>query len=478
MIFFDMTWTDRHQRISFPFVVLILAVLSRFVWLGDIPFICDEPLLIGRSLDALSSGVFPTHGLMGTRGIEYGPIPTWLYAVLLSISHDVFLVSFAKLLLITVGTVWALKRLQTLLPQMDSRWFFFPLLSPYLWFYSRDLWDNSWLTATNLLCMVLYLDSLWRERRSSIFWLGVAAACSLGTHLMGIPLIAAIAVHLVWRERESLLSNAGSWVAGVVAALLILSPYILHLWASPPTMVSVATPDRVGAFLEAWLGIRFFSAVGFEYFLGHDWLRPVQATAPVKILSVALIAGTALILVAYLAGLVSGIQRFIRGDRSQESRALELSLLALLFHAVLTGWQGVKGHPHYYSGIWPAVFLVTWEGMGIVSKWRTGRGAIAIWAVCSLAVLIMMPGLVHLRHGSRSLHYGPTLQNLWEISRTMNQGNVTRWSSEAAHPRDFPQSLDVLRRLGKADTAVSPRQARIVYLTQDPWDGAMGAVLE
>ena len=58
--------------------VAVLCLLPA-VHPGDIQWVGDEPMLIAGALRAEPGHAPATHGLTGTAGAVYGPLPTWVY---------------------------------------------------------------------------------------------------------------------------------------------------------------------------------------------------------------------------------------------------------------------------------------------------------------------------------------------------------------------------------------------------------------
>ena len=131
---------------------LAVVCLVPLVWIGDVSFINDEPLLIAAALKANREGVLAPLGLLGTFGFTYGPVPTWLYQLLLITTHDILRVAVLHAVVVAAATafaLWSLSRSLSLWP-----WFVpVPLLSPYFWFYTRVLWDNPLLIPLGALAI-------------------------------------------------------------------------------------------------------------------------------------------------------------------------------------------------------------------------------------------------------------------------------------------------------------------------------------
>lgn len=131
---------------------------------GDAPFVNDKPQLVLNALSANDAGTLALRGLMGTKGMPYGPLPIWIYQVLLIVTrHPVTLVVLhatlmASAIALALYWVWRTTGLWS--------WFAFVLVaSPYLWAYERALWDNSFNLMFTALALASYAAFLARGSR-------------------------------------------------------------------------------------------------------------------------------------------------------------------------------------------------------------------------------------------------------------------------------------------------------------------------
>ncbi len=62
--------------------------LARLIWVGDIPYGNDDSQLFLRALSDSQNQTFTSHGLMGSRGMNYGPFAIWTYRAGLFFTHD------------------------------------------------------------------------------------------------------------------------------------------------------------------------------------------------------------------------------------------------------------------------------------------------------------------------------------------------------------------------------------------------------
>ena len=89
-----------------------------------------------------------TYALKGTHGIRYGPLPIWIDQVFLGFTRNLLLMTVIRTILVGGLTALALRWLTQLLEV--SQWVaVLTMLSPWMWYYSRErLWDNSLTVPT------------------------------------------------------------------------------------------------------------------------------------------------------------------------------------------------------------------------------------------------------------------------------------------------------------------------------------------
>lgn len=485
-------------------ILLVVLGLPRLLLPGDVPFIADEPLIVERALDALEEGRLASVGLEGTRGASYGPAPTWIYQAALAVTSDLRLVVVAKVLLTTALTGLALlllaRHVSGLVPSLGA----FAFLSPYLWFYSRDLWDNSFAVPFSAMLLAAYAAYCDTDRLRFLAGTGLLATLCLTTHLMTAPLVAAVLVHFVVSHRGRLVGSRRFllWASAIGTGSLVLAlPYLLRLPAASAATNLLWTPSP-SSLAFAFDGFRIFTLVGFDYFIG-DW--EAGGVGP----ALRIVSGFSYVVGAYglyllnrelrrdgvwTAGRASSTGTDASGPAVEEHSAElgagppsgSVSLagvvaLTLVFWVILANGTRLVGHPHYYNGVWIVFFLLWWMGMSALARrvW-----ACRVWYVQVAAMALFLPAMatwLGRNHGTKSLHYGPTLENQMAVARQLDRLGIEGLPpSRAHHPRLFPQAIRVLRRLharggGTVADAGPPRSGyEIVYV--DP-DGPGGEIM-
>jgi len=453
-------------------LVVTLGVL-RLLFPGDVPFINDEPRIVAAALDANQAGVPASVGLRGTRGAPYGPVPTWIYQGALAFTSDLRVVVVLRALLVTGLTGWALVLLSRALPGVVPALGAFALLSPYLWLYARDLWDNSFAVPFSAMCLAAYARYLVSER---IRWLAGSAAFGVAcllTHLMTVPVIAAVALHFVLtRWREMLRGPSFAAVVGGIAAaaVLVSAPYLREVMSSEG--VGFALSPYAPALAFGIGGFRTFSLVGFDYVIGA-W--PVAGLAPW------LVGFSALVFPAGAYGAFLVLRRAQEADSSPGRELSRVLLYTLLVFVLLANGQRLVEHPHYYSGVWAVFFCLWWVGMSRLMERTWARRLFFLQATVMVLFLSGLAGWLHANGGTRSLRYGPTLGNQMLVAQQLDRlGAEPGPPSLAFHPGAFPQAIQVLRRLNRlaggevADRAAPAGSFRLEY--EDP-GGAGGAIV-
>lgn len=449
-------------------LVAVLGILGalRLAWPGDVQFINDEPHLLNLALKANEAGTIATTGLVGTKGISYGPFPTWMYQLYLSITTN--LMSVAVLQIVVIGAVTALGIIliarsdRTLIPFLGG----FAFLSPYLWVYGRDLWDNSMLIPLTALAFGLYLGFVATNRLVLLALAGVLCTFCLLTHLMALPFVIAIGMHFVISFGPDVLKNAklAATVAVTAAISVVISlPYLLNAQSAGETAFEL-TPS-VESIIFGLRGSRIISALQVNHYVG-TW-------NPWGLVTIAALASLLTVAVSGYGVLVA-VRRIRRdGLRTQAIAVIPLATIAIF--VVMASVQRLTDLPHYYNGVWIAFFALWWIGMSDLWQ-RTWARRMFFAQVGILAVfLVAFVGWLHVNDGTRTEPYGPTLANQIEVAEELNLlGSETEPDSTALHPNQSPVAIEFLRRMdsGTADNGDATDYV-IVYKLEDSLNGAI-----
>lgn len=451
-------------------IALVLLGALRLLWPGDIYFIHDEMLLLRQARDENRTGATTEHGLKGSRGVAYGPLPVMTYRGLMAVSDSPIVWAMAKSIFITLVTVLAVLGLLRLFPAIPPWCGLIPLLSPYLWFYTRDLWDNSFNVAWTAALFVAYLSFLHSHRRRYLIVAGVCAVAAFQTHLLAVPLIAAVALHFVVYERAWLKTHA-RFVAGVwLAALIASGPYLAYLLHSRGEASSFGF--RFASVSFALLGGRLFSGLALEYFLGWGWFW--DGPWLLRWIPTAAVGLSAFVFLPTFYGLWQLLRRLAEPVRDLEFHAAFVTVVALMGHLVLVTVNGLVSHPHYYNAVWILFFYCFGTGMAKLGQCRAWRIAGRVYVAALACVLVFQIERLHRHQGNREMKHGSSLSEQLRAAR--------RWRCRPELPvvdeRRYPTgSFEFLREISARDPELcrSEEPARRFVLRyrypEDPWDG-------
>ncbi len=347
------------------FLICIILISLRLVWPGETPFNGDERDLVSRALSANQAGEWVTHGLRGTRGVDYGPVPIWFYQAVFLVTDNLLNVVRIKAFVVSLMTLAAVFRLASLVSAFPVWATCIPFLSPYFWMYSRDLWDNSWMVPVSALFFASYLQFLANPRRQ---WLAITAfwaVVAVQIHLFCLPLLTTVAFHFFvclrrwWTRHLPFL-----FVVGLFAAAA-LYPYVHHWVTAGLRPVAIPFGPGVLHFVFGLLGTRVLTAVGFEYFLGWDWY---VKGLPLAIAGISAFAVwfSAVALVPTVYGARNAWLRISRGSKrcfaNVDGAVDTLVLGAVAMHVIMVGVGQLINHPHYYGGVWMAFYVLVARG--------------------------------------------------------------------------------------------------------------------
>jgi hypothetical protein len=370
-----------------PWAYLALAavVAAGMLRAGDVQFVNDEPQLLylavkcnrtpsrtyGISLPFTLSPI----GLQGTRGARYGPLPVWVYQLLLAICGDLLMV--VRLHALLVGGITAVALAWLARTMRVSVWLaVVTMLSPWIWLYDRQLWDNSFNICLSAMALAAYGDFLTRGRSWSLWLAGWCALCMVLVHLMCLAILAPLAIHLAalgWRSARRRAAALGG-LAGVAAILGGVSwPYWYYLFRHYSPNIPGDSSLWAGWFFPL-LGGHHLTAAGLGNILGDDWQYTTGRVLPYLI-----VAAQTISLAAYpavWAGMILAIRscrRVLRGysDATPADHLAAIALGTWICQSLLDGNRRVSDGPQYFNATWIAYMIFAW--MAADALWRAGQ---------------------------------------------------------------------------------------------------------
>lgn len=436
------------------------------------------------ALDAKYSGSVADHGLLGSRGFVYGPAPIWIYTALLHVSEDPVRVVQIRAALVTVLTALAIVWLAALCRGLATPLGAIALLSPYLFIYARQLWDNTFLIPISALTVAAFISFATRPATWKMHLLALLMTAMMLTHLMSAALILPVTALAFMRHRRWFADHLKHFSAAVLLAIFLSARYILFLMRTPMT----EAPRGHFSAWEGWIfpltGGRIFSAFGMDYFFGETWfISPRLSVSSHLVLTLSFLTFVALTLVWVGMGLAISRVIEMRRTRTWGSPQDSLCVLCLSVFAtqcVLNGLMRTYGQPHYFNSTWFCYFGFLWMALSAETdgfRRSLQRSAQVLYAVSSAAVLVYFVIHIHVSGGNQNVHYGPSLQTQIDVIRTIKTC-PPRTSAYIAveNFRRFPHSLDILRTFVPeapcaADIAADTRPLLIRPRGPDPSEG-------
>lgn len=369
-------------------IVLLCAAVLRLVALDLTAFNIDEARLCMAAGSAVRGEVFPWHGIRTSFGFHNPPLFVWLAMVPFAASDDPLVAMALLALLGTVASALAGDAVRRALgPVAGAATLALVAFSPAAIDHCRRLWGHDTIVFWSALALWTAVRGVERNRWP---WLAASAAAAAGAqacHLSGA---------LVWIVPLGALAAfrvPGWWKAALAGGLVlaaVYAPWLLEdagLVGDPRPerfvqlrmIVATATGQAEGAGTPgfssapvAWLAVladlRDDDNVGREYAALH------RAGAP---LGAALLAATALLAAAQIAGIGSAAARAWkeRSAMSAETRwRLVLAVAALAPLAVFGLLPVATVPPYQLPALVPCAALA---GTAAAMLWR-GRPRFAV----------------------------------------------------------------------------------------------------
>ena len=471
------------RRRELVFLALAAAACGTLPLLfpADAPWIRDEPALLMAAWNVVHGAGIPSHGLTGSVGLPYGPAPILIFSAALVVTHNLVLLVFLRALFFSLAlgvSVWWLARM---CPALSPPVGVLAMLSPYYWYFGRVLWDNSFVIPFSALTLVIYISFCRTQAAWKLWLVALGTVLMFETHLMCLPLLAALVCHFAWQHGAWARKHAGQCLATAAAGLAACLPYLLYLTRhvslteDSSAAATAASPiSRVGAWFFPLLGGKTFSALGLGYFFGEKW----QNSGPFPALLWALTVISALSLLAFWIGCVVAARLLLRNHRAAGDKPIEfhlwsIVLLTLILQMLMSGVVGTDDHPHYYNATSFCAFTLLWLAYSEVRNRRWRWTWAGLHAASLLAILLVVIARVHQTQGNRSIHYGPTLGTQLEVVRELDfQNSQTVVFAEASNYCLFPEAFAALETFYPPHYSAKAPVRRLVVRYADAHSGA------
>jgi hypothetical protein len=462
---------------------IVLAALAGLMAIqvlrpGDIPFLNDEPNLIGSALVANQGGRLAEKGLVGSFGLAYAPVCVWIYQALLLVTRDIVSLAAIKIALVWLAVWIAVARLAVRTGLSPWPLLLIPL-SPYLAFFQRLLWDNVFLIPVSIGMVAVLAGFLVRPSvRAFTVWAALAVL-AFHVHVLGAVPIAACALTLFVFRRDWLLEQRGKVAVVLVAALLVSARFLYAIVAERGEAghAHPAFAHSLEGTTEAFL---LWSHAGFEFFV-PAFYRDLPGGHFLQVIPgwLAFLAG-----VAALAGFLveSARRRLPLRDWPLDRQLAFLAVAMLLLQVALLLVLRLEPLWHYFNGVWFATFYVLWWGFDRVRLHLWARALLLLQIATVGALTFLLAQHVHAHHGDRNQAYGATLANQLDVARAVVARRPKSIERRVANYAQFPHALQVLVLL-EADRThtqldVTPERAVVQYTGTSPDDGAIGIEFE
>jgi len=484
------------RRILRPRLLLIIIVLLTIIRPGDTSWVNDEPLMMEMALryNHTASHLYGfslpftpcPFGLQGTHGERYGPLPIWIDQAFLGCTSNLILMVAVRAAIFSGLTALAVSGLAATLGL--SQWFaVITMLSPWVWLFSRALWDSTWCIPVSAVLLATYARFLVNRKSWALI---VAVICSILLpliHLMGVAMVLPVLLHMVVFHRAQIWAWRWRVGAAVLFCGYLFWPYFFYFF----NHVQPSVPARHSA-LWGWL----FPLMGGHLLTlgvagtmpGDGWQAFAPAILKHLVQSFQWISRGALVVV--WLGMALATRRAWKVIRRPGIADLRdhLSLIAMgvwICQTFLDGLGRVYFSPHYYSGTWIAYVYLAWIGSDWIMA-RTHREIfrtiLAIYAASLVVGVAIIAAVIARDSGTRNIFYGTSMGR--QVAAT---GELSRYSDKSTADMEVPQwrlyplAWQVLLELespqGAAESEPRP-SAQLVVKYRDKFPGDADIVVQ
>lgn len=443
------------------FILVLFLIVLRFIYPGMTTFLDDEAKLLDLALKAKESGdlIVPL-GLLGTKGFRYGPVGSTFYLWLLHLTKNIYLLVLLKNLITTVLTCVGIGIIISRVKEFDKSLWLFVFLSPYLFWYSRMLWDNPFLISLTAIGFSSYLI-FFQDKKIIYFYLSILFFClCVLTHLMVLPLCAAIAIHFLIFGMKGLSKKWQISLSGLILASILLSPYLSYVIQNRSDVIRDGISFK--SFWFPFYGAKIYSFIDFEYFFGKRWEKLIfDSPVMFKFLRVTKVFWFLFLLIIPMGWI--RIFKNLFKEKDVKSVHYHLSFLCVVtlgLHILLSLYGGLSKHPHYFHGVWIIHFICLAYGLqNLLSLRRWGRRITYSYLTVLFFMLLTIFRISLIHDGARSKRFGPNLNQQIQIAKELNKLNTTEpIQYKTYHFQLSDRSIEVVRKLAPANQEQPGRQ--------------------
>jgi hypothetical protein len=344
------------------------------------------------------------------------------------------------------------------------------MCSPWIWYYCRQLWDNSLSVPLAALLLAAYGQFLQNKRGWALCLAIVCAALSCLVHLITIPFLVVLAIHASFSHGKSVMKLKWPALLSVIIMLAISTPYLHYI----VTFHGSHLPQTI-AWWRGWvfplLGAQHLTAKNVGYIIEVPWsfITPASVRYAFQIARIITYIGY----IACWVGMVIAIPRAIRAIElpARASTADQLCLIALAGYAFQTIFDGIERvaiFPHYHNTTWMIFVMFVWLGLDALPRWFRSHKISArlvplVYAASLLFVQIIIAWQIARNGGTRGNHYNAVLSNQIAVVKQIGRfSDASPIEMRVDYWSDRPDTLRVLRQLIAPPSDTGPVRKLVV----------------
>lgn len=338
-----------------PWLLLALIMALAFILRLERPTLAEfkrDEATVARLAQAIAyEGYLPAVGVDASMGIANFPLTLYLMALPIRLWPDP-LAAVLFTMLLNALAVWGCYMLGkayfgTRVGLIAALLF---AVNPWAVLYARKIWCQNMPWATLIFFAAMFATFV-EGRRWFLVLACVSGAAMIGLHLSGLAAIPILGLAiLLYRDRVSL----KVLVVGMLAALITVSPYILHDAQNGWENVRGVFNYAGGSGTFSWDAIRYAFMIAGSYGIpGQAGAFHAQFEKSVLNLWWMNHAMTGLIVL----GIVYALVQAFRGETQKQRRSFGLLLLWFCVPIALQLRPSTATQPHYFIMLYPTQFL-------------------------------------------------------------------------------------------------------------------------
>jgi hypothetical protein len=408
-----------HKK--FPFIFIILGIILRVIWVGDMEWHYDAHYVFHRAIEIVNSGNWPLLGMENGARFQNPAFSLWVFAIIAFFGKTPIAMTSIIIAMNVAAILGFLYLIIKKIPKEEQIYWLLGLalvsVSPLPILWSRKIWSQDLMPFFSFLIILGHLER--KSQLGALLW-GIIGALVGQIHMSGFffsfGLFIVTVIFDIRNKKSS--SNWIFWIIGSLIGSIPLVPWLHYLSVNDFGQKREWKYVFQFKFFVYWLMESL--GIHLKYILKDAFIPFLKGP---KLFNMNTYFIGILHSILWLSGTLLGF-RVITNIKKLRFPTLKSPKINIYLWSLLAGmgisltFGSVKIYPHYLVILFP--FIQIWL---VKVLFQDKKVLFAIFVAQSLISIIFFT-TIHTNNGIQNSHYGKTYHQKCIVEKIPNCQNV------------------------------------------------------